>query len=130
MNISLSGKLYVHFIKSVFEEKQKIGIDIIIDRLKSDIQVIDGLTRLKLLNNNKIFVKNINIKIPVKLYDKKYTCTVFLIIDSNNDVILENIIDVLYEKIPKIIDNKLYIPKYSMNKNKTTEKIMEIISNM
>ena len=56
MDIKLSGKLYVHFIKSVFESNQKIGIEFIIDKLKSDNQLIDGLMRLKLLNNNKFFV--------------------------------------------------------------------------
>ena len=130
MDIQLSGKLYVHFVKSVFESNQKIGIEFIIDKLKSDNQLIDGLMRLKLLNNNKFFVNNKDIKIPVKLYDKKYMCNIFIIIHDNKKIILENITDVEYDKINKIIDTKLFIPTYSVGKNKTAEKIMDIISKM
>ena len=130
MDIQLSGKLYVHFVKSVFESNQKIGIEFIIDKLKSDNQLIDGLMRLKLLNNNKFFVNNKDIKIPVKLYDKKYMCNIFIIIQDNKKIILENITDVEYDKINKIIDTKLFIPTYSVGKNKTAEKIMDIISKM
>jgi len=128
MDIKLSGKLYVHFIKSVFESNQKIGIEFIIDKLKSDNQLIDGLMRLKLLNNNKFFVNNKDIKNSVKLYDKKYLCNIFITIHDNKQIILENIIDVEYDKINKIVDTKLFIPTYSVGKNKTVEKIMDIIS--
>ncbi len=128
MDIKLSGKLYVHFIKSVFESNQKIGIEFIIDKLKSNNQLIDGLMRLKLLNNNKFFVSNKDIKNPVKLYDKKYLCNIFITIHDNKQIILENIIDVEYDKINKIVDTKLFIPTYSAGKNKTVEKIMDIIS--
>jgi hypothetical protein len=130
MDIKLSGKLYVHFIKSVFESNQKIGIEFIIDKLKSDNQLIDGLMRLKLLNNNKFFVNNKYIKNPVKLYDKKYLCNIFITIHDNKQIILENITDVEYDKINKIVDNKLFIPNYSVGKNKTAEKIMDIIAKM
>lgn len=130
MDIKLSGKLYVHFIKSVFESNQKIGIEFIIDKLKSDNQLIDGLMRLKLLNNNKFFVNNKDIKNPVKLYDKKYLCNIFITIHDNKQIILENITDVEYDKINKIVDNKLFIPNYSVGKNKTVEKIMDIIAKM
>ena len=130
MDIKLSGKLYVHFIKSVFESNKKIGIEFIIDKLKSNNQLIDGLSRLKLLNNNKFFVNNKDIKIPVKLYDKKYSCNIFITVYDNNKIILENITDIEYDKINKIIDNKLFIPTYSAEKNKTTKKIMDIIAKM
>ena len=130
MDIKLSGKLYVHFIKSVFESNQKIGIEFIIDKLKSDNQLIDGLMRLKLLNNNKFFVNNKDIKNPVKLYDKKYLCNIFITIHDNKQIILENITDVEYDKINKIVDTKLFIPNYSVEKNKTVEKIMDIIAKM
>ena len=128
MDIKLSGKLYVHFIKSVFESNQKIGIEFVIDKLKSDNQLIDGLMRLTLLNNNKFFVNNKDLKNPVKLYDKKYLCNIFITIHDNKQIILENITDVEYDKINKIVDTKLFIPKYSIGKNKTVEKIMDIIA--
>lgn len=130
MDIKLSGKLYVHFIKSVFESNKKIGIEFIIDKLKSDNQLIDGLIRLKLLNNNKFFVNNKDLKIPVKLYDKKYLCNIYITVYDNSKIILENITDVEYDKINKIVDTKLFIPTYSIGKNKTAEKIMDIIAKM
>jgi hypothetical protein len=128
MDIKLSGKLYVHFIKSIFESNQKIGIEIIIDKHKSDNQLIDGLTRLKLLDNNKFFVENTNIKIPIRLYDKKYMCNVSIIINDKKKIILVDHSNVEYDKINKIIDTKLFIPNYSYGKTTTTEKIMDVIS--
>ena len=105
MDITLCGKLYIHFIKSVFESNKKIGIQIIIDNYKSDNTIVDGLKRLKLLDKNTIFIENENIKLPIKIYEHKY------------------------DKIEKIIDKKLYIPTYSYGKKKTVEKIMDIINN-
>jgi hypothetical protein len=129
MDITLSGKLYVHFIKSVFESNKKIGIQIIIDNYKSNNIIIDGLKRLKLLDKNIIFIENENVKIPVRIYEHKYICNIILTINSQNKIILNELKDIVYDKIDKIIDNKLYIPTYSYGKKKTVEKIMDIINN-
>ena len=53
MDIELNGMLYVYFIKSVFENNKKIGIELIIDIRRSDIMLIDGLKRLNQINKNK-----------------------------------------------------------------------------
>ena len=37
MDIELNGMLYVYFIKSVFENNKKIGIELIIDIRRSEI---------------------------------------------------------------------------------------------
>ena len=132
MDITLYGKLYIHFIKSVFESNKKIGIQIIIDINKSDNILIDGLRRLNLLDKNIIYIENNNIKIYIRLYEHKYICNVNIIINSSNKIILTELKDIQYDnsnKINKIIDKKLYIPNYSYGKKKTVEKIMEIINN-
>ena len=56
MDISLKGTLYVYFIRGVFENNQKIGIEIIIDPKRSNSQLVDGLKRLNYLNANKFIV--------------------------------------------------------------------------
>ena len=129
MDITRCGKLYIHFIKSVFESNKKIGIQIIIDNYKSDNTIVDGLKRLKLLDKNTIFIENENIKLPIKIYEHKYTCNIILTINSQNKIILNELKDIVYDKIEKIIDKKLYIPTYSYGKKKTVEKIMDIINN-
>ena len=76
MDITFSGKLYVYFIKSVFENNKKIGYEFIINLHKSDNILIDGLSRLKKLNKNVIYFNINDIKIPIKIYDKKYLCNI------------------------------------------------------
>lgn len=132
MDITLSGKLYVYFIRSVFESKKRIGVEFIIDIRKSDSQLIDGLIRLNKINKNKIFIKSDNIKSPIKFYDKRYTCDITFEyinnIDSLSDIILKNIVNVEYEKQPKIIDNKFKLQNYSTGKEKTIQQIMNILA--
>ena len=128
MNISLSGKLYVHFVKSVFVSNKKIGIEFIIDTTKSEESLIDGLKRLRLLDRNKFFIENEYIKQSVRIYDKKYTCIINLLINDQNKIILEHITDINYDKINMIVDKKLFIPNYSISKNKTVLKIMDILN--
>ena len=76
MDITFSGKLYVYFIKSVFENNKKIGYEFIINLYKSDNILIDGLSRLKKINKNVIYFNINDIKIPIKIYDKKYLCNI------------------------------------------------------
>jgi hypothetical protein len=92
MDITLSGKLYVYFIKSVFKNNKKIGYEFIININKSDNILIDGLSRLKKLNKNIIYFNINDIKIPIKIYDKKYlcnisiTCNTLVLLDSNTHI--------------------------------------------
>mgnify|MGYP003340605677 CR=1 FL=1 len=129
MDIELNGMLYVYFIKSVFENNKKIGIELIIDIRRSDIMLIDGLKRLNQINKNKVFIKNENIKIPIKIYDKKYTTnTIFKYVSNTNSIILINMENIRYDKIEKIIDNKMKLQNYATSKNKSVQKIMDILS--
>lgn len=130
MDITLSGKLYIYFIKSVFESNKKVGIQIIINNYKSDNILIDGLKRLNLLDKNTLFIDLNNIKDTIKIQDNKYTCNINLTINTDKKIILNEIKDIKYDninKINKIIDKKIYIPNYSYSKKKTVEKILEII---
>ena len=129
MDIELNGMLYVYFIKSVFENNKKIGIELIIDIRRSDIMLIDGLKRLNQINKNKVFIKNENIKIPIKMYDKKYTTNIiFKYVSNTNSIILINMENIRYDKIEKIIDNKMKLQNYATSKNKSVQKIMDILS--
>jgi len=146
MDITLSGKLYVYFIKSVFKNNKKIGYEFIININKSDNILIDGLSRLKKLNKNIIYFNINDIKIPIKIYDKKYlcnisiTCNTLVLLDSNthiesntlvsntnNKLILNDITDIIYDKPEKIVNRNIKIYNYSTNKNKTIQQIMNII---
>ena len=127
MDISLSGKLYVYFIKSVFKNNQKIGYEFIINLHKSDNILIDGLSRLKKINKNVIYFILEDIKIPIKIYDKKYLCNISITHDINNKLILNDITDIIYDIPEKIVNRNIKIYNYSTNKNKTIQKIMNII---
>ena len=131
MDITLSGKLFVYFIRSVFESKKKIGIELVIDTRNSDNQLIDGLTRLNKLNRNKIFIKTDDVKIPIRLYDNRYTCNInFKYInnmDNQSSLILNELNVIEYEKTRKIVDNKFKIQNYATSKQKTIDQIMKII---
>ena len=91
MDITLSGKLYVYFIKSVFENNKKIGYEFIINLHKSDNILIDGLSRLKKLNKNVIYFNINDIKIPIKIYDKKYLCNISITCNT----VVSNTLDML-----------------------------------
>ncbi len=131
MDITLSGKIFVYFIRSVFESKQKIGVELIIDTRNSDNQLIDGLNRLNKINKNKIFIKTDNIKIPLKMYDKRYTCNVTFEyinnIDDKSNLILKELNVIEYEKTRKIVDNKFKLQNYATSKQKTINQIMNLI---
>jgi hypothetical protein len=127
MDITLSGKLYVYFIKSVFKNNKKIGYEFIININKSDNILIDGLCRLKKLNKNILYFDISDIKIPIKIYDKKYLCNISITSDTNNKLILNDITDIIYDIPEKIINRNIKIYNYSTNKNKTIQQIMNII---
>ena len=129
MDIELNGMLYVYFIKSIFENNKKIGIEIIFDTTRSDMSLIDGLKRLNQINKNKIYLSNENIKTLIKIYDKKYTTNItFKYISVKNILELTKIDEIKYDKIDKIIDNKIKLQNYATGKNKSIEKIMNIIN--
>jgi len=132
MDITLSGKIFVYFIRSVFESKQKIGVELIIDTCNSDNQLIDGLQRLNKINKNKIFIKTDDVKIPIRLYDKRYTCNVTFEYNNNMDnqsiLILKELNVVEYEKTRKIVDNKFKLQNYATSKQKTIDQIMAEIT--
>jgi len=129
MNIELNGILYVYFVKSVFENNKKIGIEIIINTTRSDRILIEGLKRLNQINKNKIYISNDNIKIPIKIYDKKYTSNVtFKYISDKNILEFIKLEDIKYDKVEKIIDNKIKLQNYATGKNKSVKKIMDIIN--
>lgn len=131
MDITLSGKIFVYFIRSVFESKQKIGVEIIIDPHNSDNQLIDGLNRLNKINKNKIFIKIDNIEIPLKIYDTRYTCNATFQyinnIDDKSNLILKEINGVKFEKTKIIVDNKFRLQNYATSKQKTINQIMNLI---
>lgn len=129
MNIELNGILYVYFVKSVFENNKKIGIEIIINTTNSDRILIEGLKRLNQINKNNIYISNDNIKIPIKIYDKKYTSNVtFKYISDKNILEFIKLEDIKYDKVEKIIDNKIKLQNYATGKNKSVKKIMDIIN--
>ena len=130
MDISITGKLYVYFVRSVFVNNQKIGYEFIINAYNSDNKSIDSLNRIKKINKNVIFFKLEDIKIPVKIYDKKYYGMFDITYDATNSkIILNNITDTIYDKSNKIIDNKVKLFNYSMTKKNTVNKILDIINN-
>jgi hypothetical protein len=132
MDITLSGKIFVYFIRSVFESKQKIGVELIIDTCNSDNQLIDGLQRLNKINKNKIFIKTDDVKIPIRLYDKRYICNVTFEYNNNMDnqsiLILKELNVVEYEKTRKIVDIKFKLQNYATSKQKTIDQIMAEIT--
>lgn len=129
MDIELNGTLYIYFVKSVFENNKKIGIEIIFDNKRSDMLLVDGLKRLNQISKNKIFILNENIKVPIKIYDKKYTTDViFKYISDKNILEFIKIDNIKYDKVEKIIDNKIKLQNYATSKNKSVKKIMDIIN--
>jgi len=132
MDITLSGDIFIYFIKSVFESNKKIGIELIIDTRNSNNNLIDGLNRLNKINKNKIFIKTDDIKIPVKMYDKRYKCNVTFeyknSIDNTPSIILKEMNSIEYEKTKKIVDSKFRLQNYATSKQKTIDNIMDILA--
>jgi len=128
MDIILSGELYIYFVKSIFESNKKIGFEIIIDKKKSDSQLIRELTRLNQINQNKIIIYNIN-NINITYTKYKATCE-FTYLYNNNQLILNKIFNIEPDKIniPVIeMNKKIYVNKFTTSKQKTINNIMEII---
>lgn len=129
MEINIDGKLYIHFIKSLFEDAKKIGIEIIIDNLKSDFKLIDGFKRLNVITNNKIKILNGNYPKDINLLNTKYLCDVNITIQDNTIKINNlNIIKIDKQLLPdKKVNNSIYLNKYATGKNKTVYDIMNIL---
>ena len=129
MEINIDGKLYIHFIKSLFEGSKKIGIEIIIDNLKSDFKIIDGLRRLNLIKNNKIQILNNNYPKDTDMINKKYLSEINIsVIDNNIKINTLTVIKIdKPEFINKKVNNSIYLNKYTTGKNKTVYDIMNIL---
>ena len=129
MEITISGKIYIEFIKSSFINNKKNGIELIINHFKSDFNVIDGLKRINMINNNKIHLLNNNYPIDINTIKTKYLSDVeFKVID--------NTIKLTFLKIDKIdkeislntkINKSIYFNKFATSKNKTINDIMNIL---
>ncbi len=134
MDINLTGKLYVHFIKSVFENNKKIGSEIVINPSKSDFLLIDGLNRIKVIKNNKIIITNDNILCGLNTYLTKYIgeFNFNYHTDINDQTNLQLTKFSLIEK-DKVntsqMNNKIFINNYSTKKYNVVNDIMEIINN-
>ena len=134
MEIQLSGNLYVCFIKSVFENNKKIGIEFIIDPKKSSNMLISGLKRLNVLNNNRFFVHIKNYTdINLDLYATKYKSDIDILVfpENTNDAVKINAFTITEKDkivpITKQINKGVYINKYSMGKSNTVREILKII---
>lgn len=129
MEINIYGKLYIYFIKSLFEENKKTGIEIIINNTKSDFKVIDGLKRLDIIKNNKIQVLNNNYPKDLNLINTKYLSDINISV-SNNEIKINSLNVIKIDKddlINKKVNNSLYLNKYATSKNKTVYDIMNIL---
>lgn len=134
MDISLNGTLYVYFIRSVFENNSKIGIEFIIDPKRSNIQLVDGLKRLDYLNGNKFIIYKDNYT-NIDLISTKYVAEFEFIsvyhIESEKNILKLNKINIIEkDKIlspSRQVSNKIFLNNYSTGKNKTVNDIMNII---
>jgi hypothetical protein len=134
MDISLKGTLYVYFIRGVFQNNQKIGIEFIIDQKRSNIQLVDGLKRLNYLNGNKIIIHKDNYY-NIDLISTKYIAEFEFVsisqIDSSKNVLKLNKMNIIEKDkiLPPIrqISTKIFFNNYSTGKKKTVQDIMHII---
>ncbi len=134
MDISLNGTLYVYFIRGVFENNKKIGIEFIIDPKRSNIQLVDGLKRLNYLHGNKFIIYRDNYS-NIDLISTKYTAEFEFIsvcdIESEKNILKLNKINIIEkDKIlspSRQVSNKVFLNNYSTGKNKTVQDIMNII---
>jgi len=129
MEINIDGKLYIYFIKSLFESNKKIGIEIIINNSKSDFKVIDGFKRLILLKIIRIQILNNNYPKDMNLINTKYLSEINIsVIDNQIKINSLNVIKIdRDELISKKVNNSIYVNKYATGKNKTVYDIMNIL---
>lgn len=129
MEINIDGKLYIYFIKSLFESNKKVGIEIIINNMKSDFKVIDGFKRLNLIKNNKIQILNNNYPKDMNLINTKYLSEINIsVIDNQIKINSLNVIKIdKDELISKKVNTSIYLNKYATGKNKTVYDIMSIL---
>ena len=134
MEIQLSGNLYVYFIKSVFDNNKKIGIEFVIDSKKSNNMLISGLNRLNILNNNRFFVSINNYSdINIDLYATKYKSDIDILVfpENTNDAVKINTFTITEKDkiipITKQINKGVFINKYSMGKSSTVREILKIL---
>jgi hypothetical protein len=129
MDINISGKVYIYFVKSIFKDNQRIGYEFIINTYKSDNKFIDSLNRIKKINKNVLYFDITDMKIPVKIYDKKYECNIDITYNVTlNKLILNNMTDIIYDKPERIINKNIKLNNYATNKKNTVNKILDIIS--
>jgi hypothetical protein len=129
MEININGKIYIYFVRSIFNGNIKTGLEFIINVNKSDNNIIDGLKRLNLLNNNKFIVLLNNYPKEFNIINVKYLADIHLsIIDKNIIIKSLNILKIEKEITPILKLNKsLYINKYATKKNRTLNEIMDIL---
>lgn len=127
MEINITGKLYIYFIKSIFESNKKTGIEIIFDINKSDYTLINGLRRMNLLNNNKIKFLNNNYPSNINIFAKKCMCEINITL-SNNIAKINTLNVIKFDEGFKY-NSEISVNKYMTNKNKIVFDIMEILKN-
>ena len=129
MEININGKIYIYFVRSIFNGNIKTGLEFIINVNKSDNNIIDGLKRLNLLNNNKFIVLLNNYPKEFNIINVKYLADIHLsIIDKNIIIKSLNILKIEKEITPILKLNKsLYINKYATKKKRTLNEIMDIL---
>ncbi len=126
--INIRGKLYVYFTRSLFNGNKRIGIEMIINTIKSDFSVINGLKRLNIMKDNRIQIMNGNYPIDFNIINIKYLAEVEFAIDDIIKIESLKIIkmdrqDTIHDKIHKSI----YLNKYATGKNRTVNDIMNIL---
>lgn len=136
MDIKIEGKLYIYFIKKIFELNKIIGIEMIIDIKKSDNSLIRELNRIKCIDNNIIYIKNNNNllhKLDTSI--QKYTANItFNYNDNNNDTnkLSVNKVDILeIDKVDEPIKNikkSIYINKYNNSSYNIAKQIRDILN--
>jgi hypothetical protein len=135
MDISLNGTLYVYFIRSIFQDNKKIGIEIIIDPKRSNTQLVDGLKRLNYVNGNKFIIYKdnyTNIDLISTKYIADFEFTSVCNIESEKNILkLNKMSNIEKDKIlspSRQVSNKIFLNNYSTSKNKTVQDIMTIIN--
>lgn len=130
MELNLNGNIYVHFIRSIFSSNKKVGIEFILDTKKSDNKLINGLSRLGLLQINKFYVMNNNYPKNLNIINTKYLSNINLTIVDNNIII--NSTELIKKDIIKIPEKKvntsIYLNNYITRKNKVVNDIMKILN--
>ena len=131
MDIKIEGKLYIYFIKKIFELKKITGIEIIIDIKKSDNSLIKQLNRIKCIDNNKIYIKyNYNLLQKIDISKQKYTTNINFNYNDINKLSIEKIEILEYDKIEepiKDIKKSIFIKKYNNSSYNIAKQIREII---